>query len=259
MKRTHNEDFDIDVRKQRQRCSVDDLVELMRSKDECLSKPKKNRIKLGKIKTTSENQSLEVSVHGNSRQTVKGSSGKSVEAVQVRDDSSESNEKCIEENEIEYPYDVLSDDHCESPIESYRHISLLLESLSKILQKSPSELRIYDPYYCEGSVINRLASLGYLNVYNKCEDFYQIQQNNAIPEYDVLLTNPPYSKDHIEKLVKFCVKSEKPWLLLLPNYVYMKDYYIKIVSQVSRVTVHCRYLIPLKRYLYTTPKVNCRL
>jgi hypothetical protein len=34
-----------------------------------------------------------------------------------------------------------------------------------------SELRIYDPYYCDGSVIRNLAELGFTNVYNKKEDF----------------------------------------------------------------------------------------
>jgi hypothetical protein len=37
--------------------------------------------------------------------------------------------------------------------------------------------------------------------------------------YDVLVTNPPYSADHKERALGFCLASAKPWLLLLPNYV----------------------------------------
>jgi hypothetical protein len=41
----------------------------------------------------------------------------------------------------------------------------------------------------------------------------------------VLLTNPPYSGDHFRKILEFCGRSEKPWLLLLPNFVCRKTYY----------------------------------
>jgi hypothetical protein len=42
------------------------------------------------------------------------------------------------------------------------------------------------------------------------------------PEFDVLLTNPPYSDDHPDRLVRFACASGKPWLLLVPNWVYTK-------------------------------------
>lgn len=32
---------------------------------------------------------------------------------------------------------------------------------------------IYDPYYCQGSTVARLASLGFPRVYNRKEDFYE--------------------------------------------------------------------------------------
>ena len=41
----------------------------------------------------------------------------------------------------------------------------------------------------------------------------------------MLLTNPPYSGDHFRKILEFCGRSRKPWLLLLPNFVCRKAYY----------------------------------
>ena len=41
----------------------------------------------------------------------------------------------------------------------------------------------------------------------------------------MIVTNPPYSKDHMDRCIRFCCENGKPWLLLLPNYVYRKEYY----------------------------------
>ena len=54
------------------------------------------------------------------------------------------------------------------------------------------------------------------------EDFYLKHETGECPDYDILVTNPPYSEDHIEKILNFCVNAGKPYFLLLPNYVYTK-------------------------------------
>ena len=158
------------------------------------------------------------------------------------------NEKQVEGND--YPYTVNEDDHCETPVEAYSDIASLLNRLAVSIGKTDEKLKIYDPYHCEGSVIARLASIGFENVYNVKEDFYASILNNEVPEYDVLVTNPPYSSEHMKKLLRFCAESKKPWFLLLPNYVYMKDYYGP-----SLIGQKPFYVAPRKRYLYTTPKV----
>ena len=43
-----------------------------------------------------------------------------------------------------------------------------------------------------------------LNYRNKLSNLYLF--NIKLPEYDVIITNPPYSGDHIEKLFNFCKK-----------------------------------------------------
>lgn len=137
------------------------------------------------------------------------------------------------------------------------------------LGKTPAELSVYDPFYCQGSMVKRMQHCGFHNVYNKKEDFYEKQRTKTVPEYDVLVTNPPYSGTHMRKLIQFVHASNKPYCLLVPNYVYMKDYYQEIVSPVAvtwepgavtpTVTKSTKqkaenfYIVPNKRYLYTTP------
>jgi hypothetical protein len=179
---------------------------------------------------------------------------------------------------IMYPYTIRDDDHCETPLVAYEDIAPLLQAIATSLGKSRSTLRIYDPYYCEGSVVANLASLGFLQVYNRLEDFYAKIDSNSVPVYDVLVTNPPYSGDNMPRLLNFCVQSNKPWFLLLPNYVYTKDYYLrtfprtdakvnrpshsfsKSSSSSSAValtpdrTDTLFYIAPKHRYQYLTPK-----
>lgn len=158
--------------------------------------------------------------------------------------------------DIKYPFEVDDDDHCETPIEAFADIAVLLEKYAMELNKTKESLIIYDPYFCEGSSSLRLKSLGFPQVYNKKEDFYQRMQN-GLPIYDVIVTNPPYSGDHIERLVNFVFASNKPWFLLIPNFVYMKPYYTsKLGNRSSLASSLVFYVTPLKRYLYSTPKVN---
>lgn len=103
-------------------------------------------------------------------------------------------------------------------------------------------------------MIQELNSLGFKDVYNKREDFYAKQDLGQIPDYDVLVTNPPYSGDHVERLLTFCTHSEKPYFLLMPNYCYMKDYYLRMFSKSSPIANFQFFVTPSKRLLYTTPK-----
>ncbi|CAK9001333.1 unnamed protein product [Durusdinium trenchii] len=46
--------------------------------------------------------------------------------------------------------------------------------------KSPKKLRIYDPFFCAGSVVKHLAELGFPKVYNKCEETTGIQGTRVL-------------------------------------------------------------------------------
>ena len=93
----------------------------------------------------------------------------------------------------EHLFETEPGDHAETPYEAYEHIAPLLNRLARRLDKTPSALRIYDPYYCEGGMLKHMRQLGFESVYNRPEDFYAKQAAGSCPEHDVLITNPPFS------------------------------------------------------------------
>jgi len=143
-----------------------------------------------------------------------------------------------------FPFPTDPDDHCETPMEAYKHVSYLLTA---------TNISIYDPYYCNGTVKRHLSSLGYNTVYNEKVDCYRAWEQTSIPNYDVLITNPPYSSDHIAKLIQYLTTkthNNRPWCLCMPNFVHKKDYYLNAMK-----SNHLRpfYIIPKKRYIYQPP------
>jgi hypothetical protein len=160
----------------------------------------------------------------------------------------------------DFPYPTNSDDHCETPLQSYQDILPILNALSQRFTgggKNMHSMRIYDPYYCNGSVVTHLSSLGFTHVYNKKEDCYTVWKGKSEPKYDALITNPPYSEDHIEKLMNYITSptfDNKPWLLLMPTWVHKKEFYLNAISS-NRKQQPCQpfYIVPKKRYVYLPP------
>ena len=98
-----------------------------------------------------------------------------------------------------HPFDTDSADHAETPVEAYRDVAPLMAAVAASLGRSSAGLRIWDPYFCAGSMKQRLGSLGFSDVHNVNEDFYAVTRESRCPPYDLLLTNPPYSADHMER------------------------------------------------------------
>ena len=74
--------------------------------------------------------------------------------------------------------------------------------------------------------MGHLRGLGFESVHNRNEDFYDVVEGKRpAPPHDVLLTNPPYSSSHMERLLRFCARHAQPWILLVPSYVYAKPYF----------------------------------
>ena len=158
-------------------------------------------------------------------------------------------------------------DHCETPRVAYEHIRVVLSQLfeTKYGRDMTTTIRIWDPYYCDGAVQRHLVALGFPNVLNENKDFYKLIEANQIPDHDVFLTNPPYSDDHIERLLTFLnktptndngdddVSSCKPFCLLLPNWVARKREYKTLMS--ARTVF---YLSPIHPYTYIMPAWNGR-
>lgn len=62
--------------------------------------------------------------------------------------------------------------------------------------------------------------------YHYCDDY--------VSEYDVLITNPPYSSDHKQRLLTFLSQSmNRPSLLLLPAYISTKSYWRSFVDDLN--------------------------
>ena len=87
-------------------------------------------------------------------------------------------------------FDAAEDDHCETAPEAYVHIAGALQLLAATLGVAAAELRIYDPFYCNGAVERHLAALGFPCVHNRNEDFYAVLQEGRVPPHDVVVTAP---------------------------------------------------------------------
>lgn len=96
-------------------------------------------------------------------------------------------------------------DDRETPIEAFRDIISLLRVIGDKTGDNPS---IYDPYYCKGGMKQNLSLLGYENVFNDDVDCYKVWKKREEPDYDVLITNPPYSGDHIRRALSFALKQK---------------------------------------------------
>lgn len=147
------------------------------------------------------------------------------------------------------PFPADPDDHCETSPIAYTHIVPLLNFIAKRLgKKQPSDLEIYDPYYCAGGMVRHLNKLGYPHVYNRREDFYQVIAAGNVPSHDVIVTNPPYSGNHFDKLLAFLAENNKPALLLLPAHFSKKN-----KSSLYKPDQFC-FLNSPERYHYWTPE-----
>ena len=57
-----------------------------------------------------------------------------------------------------------------------------------------------------------MKSLGFPAVSNENTDFYAAVTAGTTPQHDVLITNPPYSADHLQRIFDYAVKTpERPW------------------------------------------------
>eukprot|EP00049_Salpingoeca_infusionum_P027057 m.30049 g.30049 ORF g.30049 m.30049 type:complete len:281 (+) comp9232_c0_seq2:158-1000(+) len=155
---------------------------------------------------------------------------------------------------VVHPFRTDKDDHCETPFKAYQDIAPILHLLAGLLGKSSDELVIYDPYFCAGSMKRHLSRLGFDHVINECRDFYADIRDATIPDYDVLITNPPYSTkpiDHIERLMTFCADQKKPYFILQPCYAYTKPYFDQALRKLGTGAF---FLTPSVRYVYRTPQ-----
>jgi hypothetical protein len=150
--------------------------------------------------------------------------------------------------EVDYPFEVHADDHCETPPEAFGHIAAVLSELAAHTGVVPAaKLRIWDPYYCSGSSAIHLETAGFPTCHHRKEDFYAVVEKGAQPEHDVVVTNPPFSADHIPRFLEIAAANAKPWCMLAPNWVYTKPFFASVPPGVF-------YVVPTKRYRFLPPR-----
>jgi hypothetical protein len=80
------------------------------------------------------------------------------------------------------------------------------------------------------------------------------------PEFDILVTNPPYSGEHKQQLLEYLRTITKPFALLLPAYTATKAYWRNFVQQenlrwkVKGPFDSVIYLLPPSSYEYSHPE-----
>lgn len=118
-------------------------------------------------------------------------------------------------------------DDAATPLRAHAHVAPLLTALATSTGVPPSTLRILDPFYCDGAAERQLRSLGFAAAVNPAgRDFWAEEAHyRSSDDYHVLVTNPPFSGDHIPRLLDFVLAAGRPAALLLPLWVLKKRYY----------------------------------
>ena len=104
--------------------------------------------------------------------------------------------------------------------------------------------KIYlDPFFGDGSNIENLKELG-LNAIGSDIDYFDLLQNL---EYDVILTNSPFSKNILTEFLYNLESLQKPFILILPITKIFTKYFRSAFSSYKDIQI----IIPNKRMSFT--------
>lgn len=148
-------------------------------------------------------------------------------------------------------FEVDYNDHFETPLRAYEDLQPVLQAICNKTSKTSEQLIVYDPYYCQGKMLEHMKSLGYSNVINRNRDFYRDITTKQIPAFDILVTNPPYSGEHKVRLLNYLRTADKPFALLLPAYIATKSYWKAFLDDGPRQAL---YILPPDYYHYLHPE-----
>lgn len=145
---------------------------------------------------------------------------------------------------------TIPSDNCETPLNALEDILPVILAYANLLNKPLNYLQIYDPFYCNGLIKTHLEVLG-MNaelIHNDPVDCYKMQKQKAVPNHHLLLTNPPFSGDHIRRSLIFAKKTNnKPWLFLLPSNVIQREWFISEFMDSNETIL---YIAPHERYTF---------
>ena len=139
----------------------------------------------------------------------------------------------------EWPFETDYGDHFETPKKAYIDVKPLLKAIANDNGSTTQGLRMYDPYYCRGRAAVQLSSLGFDTLINMKRDFYKDIAAGKTPAHEVLLTNPPYSGEHKEKLFRYLLDQQrqgpKPFMLLLPAWTSSKAVWRQFLAALAQI------------------------
>ena len=90
-----------------------------------------------------------------------------------------------------------------------------------ILHLIPKDKTIWEAFYGDGKSGTYLTDLG-LNVIHEPIDFFN---DDTLPEYDILISNPPFSQS--KKIMNRLLELDKPFILILPSSKINTSYFRK--------------------------------
>ncbi|KAJ9506252.1 hypothetical protein QJQ45_000290 [Haematococcus lacustris] len=166
-----------------------------------------------------------------------------------------------------WPFQTDYLDHFETSRAALEDLGHCLQALAERLGKPVHELVLYDPpgsssvliaptwllqFYCKGGVRHHWQALGFNHLIHRNRDFYHDVATQQLPDYDILVTNPPYSGTHKERALHFCAASGKPWALLLPNYCATKTYWAEAAGRLG--PQRPLFVVPSTKYAYEHPE-----
>jgi len=97
------------------------------------------------------------------------------------------------------------------------------ETWKMILSVVPRDFVIWDPAYYNGDSGVIWREFGY-QIIHEDKDFFD---DASIPErYDIIVTNPPYSKGLKFKWIQRCLLLGKPFIMLIPQEVQVASYFL---------------------------------
>ena len=108
-----------------------------------------------------------------------------------------------------FVHQKISDNYI-TPIKNWRLIYHLLDK----------EKVYYDPFFCDGSIGEELKKDGF-KIIHQNQDFF----NCELPEFDIILTNPPFSIK--EKVFDKFIEINKPFIVIAPSTMLSLKYFQK--------------------------------
>jgi len=122
------------------------------------------------------------------------------------------------------------------------------ETWSDILRFLPRDKLYLDPFYGDGGNINNLNELG-INCIGADLDYQEVLFNF---NYEIIITNSPFSKNILIEFLYNLSAINKPFILILPVSKIFSKYFKQAFRQYKDIQI----IIPARRMSFINPNSN---